>query len=200
MINKRTLLLLLVCSVFMFACEYIVVPEEDAVGFTYGVNKGWSGVATRIGRTTAGDLRIELAIRESRRAIGAPCRRRRVSRPSWRTGGQKTDCETVFVGTGGHRLAPGFRMRGYIAGKKAEPQRAADLRGVQGRRSRRRLQTHHRIQLCDRPVQLLRAGEEPGRWSDGSRSRQGGCGPVLSGRGTTRRVAPGCQHGDPGPE
>ena len=27
--------------------------------------------------------------------------------------GKTTNCETVFVGTGGHRLAPGFQMRGY---------------------------------------------------------------------------------------
>lgn len=36
--------------------------------------------------------------------------------------GQSTECETVFVGTGGHRLAPGFQMRGYTAGAKSEPQ------------------------------------------------------------------------------
>ena len=35
--------------------------------------------------------------------------------------GKTTNCETVFVGTGGHRLAPGFQMRGFIAGTKAEP-------------------------------------------------------------------------------
>jgi hypothetical protein len=34
--------------------------------------------------------------------------------------GKTTNCDAVFVGTGGHRLAPGFQMRGYTAGKKAE--------------------------------------------------------------------------------
>ena len=36
--------------------------------------------------------------------------------------GKNTSCDTVFVGTGGHRLAPGFQMRGYTAGTKAKPQ------------------------------------------------------------------------------
>jgi hypothetical protein len=36
--------------------------------------------------------------------------------------GKTTNCDTVFVGTGGHRLPPGFQMRGYTAGKKAEPE------------------------------------------------------------------------------
>ena len=36
-------------------------------------------------------------------------------------GGEDQPCETVFVGTGGHRVAPGFQLRGYIAGTKAEP-------------------------------------------------------------------------------
>jgi hypothetical protein len=35
--------------------------------------------------------------------------------------GKTTNCDTVFVGTGGHRLAPGFQMRGYTAGTQAKP-------------------------------------------------------------------------------
>ncbi len=35
--------------------------------------------------------------------------------------GKTTNCDTVFVGTGGHRLAPGLQMRGYTGGTKAEP-------------------------------------------------------------------------------
>jgi hypothetical protein len=34
--------------------------------------------------------------------------------------GKTTNCDTVFVGTGGHRLAPGFQMRGYTDGKKGD--------------------------------------------------------------------------------
>ena len=32
--------------------------------------------------------------------------------------GKKTNCDTVFVGTGGTSLAPGFQMRGYTGGTK----------------------------------------------------------------------------------
>jgi len=39
--------------------------------------------------------------------------------------GKTTDCETVFVGTGGHRLAPGFQRRAFPAGTKAEPKTQA---------------------------------------------------------------------------
>ncbi len=35
--------------------------------------------------------------------------------------GKTTNCDTVFAGTGGHRLAPGFQMRGYTAGTADEP-------------------------------------------------------------------------------
>jgi hypothetical protein len=36
--------------------------------------------------------------------------------------GQTTTCGVVFIGTGGHRLAPGFQIRGYTAGTLAEPE------------------------------------------------------------------------------
>jgi len=36
--------------------------------------------------------------------------------------GKTTDCDTVFISTGGHRLAPGFQMRAYTAGSKATPE------------------------------------------------------------------------------
>ena len=35
--------------------------------------------------------------------------------------GKTTNCDTVFVSTGGNSLAPGFQMRGYTGGTKAEP-------------------------------------------------------------------------------
>jgi len=35
--------------------------------------------------------------------------------------GKSTDCGTVFMGTGGTSLAPGFQVRGYTGGTKAKP-------------------------------------------------------------------------------
>jgi hypothetical protein len=36
--------------------------------------------------------------------------------------GKTANCDTVIVGTGGHRLAPGFQMRGYTGGTKSKPE------------------------------------------------------------------------------
>jgi hypothetical protein len=35
--------------------------------------------------------------------------------------GKRTNCDTVFVGTGGTSLAPGFQMQGYTGGTKTQP-------------------------------------------------------------------------------
>jgi hypothetical protein len=35
--------------------------------------------------------------------------------------GKTTNCDTVFIRTGGNYLAPGFQMRGYTGGTKSEP-------------------------------------------------------------------------------
>ena len=37
-------------------------------------------------------------------------------------GGEDQPCDTVFVGTGGHRVAPGFQLKGFIAGTEAKPE------------------------------------------------------------------------------
>jgi hypothetical protein len=34
--------------------------------------------------------------------------------------GKATNCDTVFIGTGGHRLAPGFQARGFTADEEGE--------------------------------------------------------------------------------
>jgi hypothetical protein len=103
----------------VFACEYIVLPEEEVGGLSYGENKGWSALATNIGKSDSGDLHIELAIRNN---TGEWSAMQAAAKPAvLNSGGKRTDCATVFVGSGGHRLAPGFQMRGYIGGKQSEP-------------------------------------------------------------------------------
>ncbi|MEJ2263004.1 MAG: hypothetical protein P8X95_06135, partial [Anaerolineales bacterium] len=81
---------------------------------------GWSALATGIGESGSGNLHIDLALRNNtgdwsamRAAEGEPA--------VLTAGGKNTDCDTVFVSSGGHRIAPGFQMRGYITGTKAEP-------------------------------------------------------------------------------
>jgi len=119
--RKFIIAALLVFAFISYACVYIVLPEDlesaDAAG--QGLN-GWSAVATNVGKSAAGDLHIDITIQNGTgdwSAILPP-----TGEPAVLTSnGNSTNCETVFVSTGGHRLAPGFRMRGYIAGTKSEP-------------------------------------------------------------------------------
>ena len=103
---------------FSLACAYIVLPEglEDVTT----ESKGWRGIPTRVTPTDDGAVRIDLALLNETgdwsammAADGAPA--------VLHSGGEDRQCETVYVGTGGHRLAPGFQFQGYIAGSKSEP-------------------------------------------------------------------------------
>jgi hypothetical protein len=116
---KKALFPFLVCALLQLACAYIVFPEElESEGATE--SKGWSAVVTSVGKSEAGDLHIDLTIRNETGKWSAM--QAITGNPAVLTAGGKTsNCDTVFVGTGGHRLAPGFQMRGFIAGKKAQP-------------------------------------------------------------------------------
>jgi hypothetical protein len=118
--TKVLIPILISINILISACVYIVLPEglDLSKGET---SKGWSAVVTGVNQTDTGDLHIDLTIRNDTgdwsmmKAIeGAPA--------VLTTGGKKHNCETVFVGTGGHRLAPGFQMRGYMAGTKNNPE------------------------------------------------------------------------------
>jgi hypothetical protein len=89
---------------------------------TSTASQGWSGVVTRVGKSEAGDLHIDLAIRNDTQNWSVM--QADEGKPAILTtsDGQRTNCDTVFVGTGGTSLAPGFQMRGYTAGTKKEPQ------------------------------------------------------------------------------
>ena len=124
MSNKKALIPFLVAlALFTFGCAYIVLPEglENSAGAGSG-SEGWSAVVTNIGTSDAGDLHIDLAIRNGIgdwSAMSAVPGKPAVLKSS---DGKTTNCDTVIVGTGGHRLAPGFQMRGYTAGTKSEPE------------------------------------------------------------------------------
>jgi len=119
-VNKRMIVILLAANFFLFACVYVVLPEGlNMAGETQA--EGWSAVATNVETTPAGDLHIDVTIRNemaewsSMNAIaGKPA--------ILKMDGSSTNCDTVFVGTGGHRLAPGFQTRGYLTGSKSDPQ------------------------------------------------------------------------------
>ena len=108
----------------MFACVYIVLPEgvekpveDENAGFAV-----WTGIVTNVGKSDSGDLRIDIAIRNDtgdwstmRAADDTPA-------VLTTSDGQTTNCDTVYVGTGGHRLAPGFQIRGYTSDENGQPE------------------------------------------------------------------------------
>jgi hypothetical protein len=137
-VRKKLFPVLLVCTLFISACVYIVLPaglEAPASARNKALN--WNIMVTNMEKTTAGDLRIDLAIRND---TGEWSTMRNVSgKPAVLTsGGKSTNCSTVFVGTGSHRLAPGFQMRGYMSGTKANPEvqhlyvECANIEGASG--------------------------------------------------------------------
>jgi hypothetical protein len=105
---------------FIHACAYIVLPEGLEASDAAGKAAGWSAVATNIAKSDTGDLHIDLTLKNETGDWSAM--RAAEGKPALLTaGGKNANCDTVFVGTGGHRIAPGFQMRGYIAGTKTEP-------------------------------------------------------------------------------
>lgn len=123
MIPKKILLpILLLFTFFTSACVYIVLPAglespEDADA----ENAGWTGFVTNIGETETGDLRIDITLRNDTGVWSTM--RAADNQPAVLTrDGKTTDCETVFAGTGGHRLAPGFQIRGYTSDEKGAPE------------------------------------------------------------------------------
>jgi hypothetical protein len=105
------------------ACVYIVLPEDLEPSNGEGQDTGsklWNAVVTGVTETEAGDLHIDLAIQNN---MGDWSTMHAVEgQPAMLTtsDGKSTPCDVVFIGTGGHRLAPGFQMRGYTAEENGE--------------------------------------------------------------------------------
>lgn len=76
------------------------------------VGKGWSMFPLAVTKTAAGDLHVDLAVRNdtgdwsSMAATGEPGE-------LMAKDGKKSPCETVQVGTSGHYVPPGFQLKGY---------------------------------------------------------------------------------------
>lgn len=117
---KKALIPILACALLLGACGYIVLPD-DLDASASAASQGWSAVATNVGKSESGDLHIDLTLRNETADWSAMLAA--ANKPAVFTDGdgKTTNCDTVFVSTGGHRLAPGFQMRGFTAGTKAEP-------------------------------------------------------------------------------
>lgn len=122
-VRKALIPALLAYIFFSFACVYIVLPEglETPEAVVEGAElKIWNAVVTNVGKSDAGDLHIDITIRNN--TDDWSTMHAVEDKPAVLTtaDGKTTNCDTVFVGTGGHRLASGFQMRGYTAGKEGE--------------------------------------------------------------------------------
>ena len=117
---KKNLLLMVASTLFLFACVYIVTPAPDVTPTSVSA-KGWDAVATNVGKNDAGDLHIDITIRNDTEDWSAM--QASTGKPAVLTtaDGKTTNCDTVNVGTGSNYLAPGFQMRGYTGGTQAEP-------------------------------------------------------------------------------
>ena len=107
--------ILLFSTILVSACVYIVLPEgiEDLSVNTGGENLGWSGIVTGVGESESGSLRIDITIRNDTGDWSTMQADEDKPGVLTTSDGRKTDCETVYIETGGHRLAPGFQMRGF---------------------------------------------------------------------------------------
>ncbi len=117
--NPIRIIVLMATLFSSIACAYIVLPEGLEVS-SAADSKGWRAIPTNVAATESGALHVDLTLLNetgdwsAMKAVeGAPA--------VLHAGGADQPCETVFVGTGGHRVAPGFQLRGYTAGTKAEP-------------------------------------------------------------------------------
>jgi hypothetical protein len=122
MSRKTALVPIVSCALLSLACAYIVVPADLLATPTSVLSKGWSGVVTNVGTSNAGDLHIDLAIRNDTQDWSAMQADQGKPAVLTTSDGKKTNCDAVFVGTGGTSLAPGFQMQGYTAGTKTQPQ------------------------------------------------------------------------------
>ena len=120
-IRKVFVPVLLAYAIISLACVYIVLPEGyETSDENSKESAGWSAVATNIEISESGDFHIDITIRNETGDWSAM--NALDDKPALLTNNDKNiNCASVFVSTGGHRLAPGFQMSGYTTGTKTEP-------------------------------------------------------------------------------
>ena len=89
---------------------------------TPAIQGAWTAVATKVD-AAAGGLHVDVTITQRHRSVERDAGDGRHSRPSSRRAtASRPTAPTVFVGTGGTYLAPGFQVRGYTGGTKTKPE------------------------------------------------------------------------------
>lgn len=124
MIFKKVFVpILLIAALSISACVYIVLPEglEESMQDGNSGNSGWAGIVTQITESESEGLHIDLTIRNDTGDWSTM--KAQENKPARLTteDGSTTDCNTVFVSTGGHRLAPGFQIQGYTREENGQP-------------------------------------------------------------------------------
>jgi hypothetical protein len=111
---------MIVLAMSILACKYVVVPTDLQPASSVEIGE-WSAFATKVTKSDSGMLHIDLTLRNdtgdwsAMQAVeGIPA--------ILTTQENSVNCETVRVATGGHRLTPGFQMRGYTDGTIASPE------------------------------------------------------------------------------
>ncbi|MGZ8437120.1 MAG: hypothetical protein ACXWXR_01105 [Candidatus Limnocylindrales bacterium] len=115
-------LTLLACGLVLAACGYIVTPAEESSPTPQTAAGTWTAIATAVKQTAAGDLHVDLALRNDTGDWSAMTVASSGAVSLTTQDGKTSQCGTAFVGTGGTSLAPGFEMRGYTGGTKAKPE------------------------------------------------------------------------------
>lgn len=120
-IRKALLIVPLIVNFVITACVYVVLPPGLDLSAAKSAGD-WDAVVAGVSQTAEGGLHVDITIRNG---TGAWSTMKAVEgKPAIVTtkDGKTSNCETVIVGTGGHRLAPGFQMRGYTGGTKSKPE------------------------------------------------------------------------------
>lgn len=119
---KKNLPILIIISLLVlisFGCKYVYVPEDLIA--KRQESTGWAAIITNISTTENNSLHIDITLRN----LTADWSTMQVDPGNAVTlvsGGKSYACEEVNLSTGGHRLAPGFQMRGYTTGTLSDPQ------------------------------------------------------------------------------
>jgi hypothetical protein len=126
---RTTLAAVIALGLAVAGCDYIVPPVEFSTPTPQLVIGGWQGYALKVADVN-GSLHVELAIQNNNNDWGAMDVARSKATVKDKAG-KETTCDKVFVGTSvfqkpgysetGWFLPPGFVMKGYTGGSKANP-------------------------------------------------------------------------------
>jgi hypothetical protein len=127
--TRKTLAAVIVLGLAVAGCDYIVPPIEVSTPAPEIVKGGWQGFVTNVA-DAGGSLHVDLAIQNNNNDWAAMDVARSKASVTDKAG-KTTTCDKVLVGTSvfqnpgysetGWFLPPGFVMKGYTGGSKANP-------------------------------------------------------------------------------